>query len=441
MTTSKLAHTSGQQTAASTKNLLAQNLLKTKKSVRKTQKIKEENQSPAVQQEKLPSISLERLRGIDNLSTSEDLAKVLTWQSSKQLTWLCKTKNEHYSVLKVPKKAGRKKYRIEKDGKKVEIKEFRTIYNPDTPMRVAQFRVLTRILDLATVPDYIYAFEKGKSISSMAQVHVGKDVVISLDIKDFFPSITELMVRSLFQSLGISGVAGRCLSELCTYSWFVPQGALTSPKISNLIAAGTFGPEVKRFCDEQGITLTIYADDITMSFNRTFENLEKAKEYSQLVISTVTELVEKHGFRINRKKTKVMTPHMRQYVCGAVVNEKVNLRRTERLALRAIVRNLEKVGIDKSAERAKLSPEVFIRKVAGRINWLCQLNPDGGVGLKAKLRKVTTPYLKKFPDVKIPELSWASIEDPTPKEEYLKDAMQSPIGVTATTPSGVSLNL
>lgn len=313
-------------------------------------------------------------------------------------------------------------------------------------MRVAQFRTLTRILDLAKIPDYIYAFEKGKSISSMAQIHVNKDVVISLDIKDFFPSITELMVRSMFESLGITGVAGRLLSELCTYSWFVPQGAITSPKISNLIAAGTFGPEIKTFCDEEKIDLTIYADDITVSFNRQFENLEQAKAYSAKIIEAITLSVTKHGFRINQKKTKIMTPHMRQYVCGAVVNEKVNLRRTERLALRAILRNFETEGIDKAAQRTGLDPEVFLRKVAGRVNWFCQLNPDAGLPFKIKLRKLSAPYLKKFPNVEIPDLAWSSSEDPVPKATYLEEARQmaeevsSALMPTASAPSGVSLN-
>jgi RNA-directed DNA polymerase len=280
-------------------------------------------------------------------------------------------------------------------------------------------------LDLAGTPAYIHGFEKGKSIPKMAQAHVGKDVVISLDIKDFFPSIKQFMVEALFNSMGITGSAGAVLSELCTYKSYVPQGSLTAPKISNLIAAGTFGPEIEKFCTEKGIALTIYADDITMSYDKEFISLEEAKAYTTSIINFVSESVVKAGFRINKEKTKIMRPHNRQWVCGAVVNSHVNMRKTERLQLRAIIHNCRKNGLEAEAAKSKINPEAFIRKYAGRLNWLCQLNPDAGVPLKAAFKKITQPYLKKFPNVEIPELAWSSsIEmtaDMNPKDEIESD--------------------
>lgn len=275
-------------------------------------------------------------------------------------------------------------------------------------MRVLQYRILTRILDQVSVPEYIHGFERGKSIPVMAQAHVGKDVVISLDIKDFFPSIKQRMVEALFASLAMKPAVAKVLSELCTYRAYVPQGSLTAPKISNLIAASTFGPEIDKFCKELGLSLTIYADDITVSYTKPFNSLEEAKTYSRGVINFLTQTVAKYGFVINTKKTKIMRPHNRQWVCGAVVNSLVNMRKTERLQLRAIVHNCAKNGIDAEAKKAGISPEAFIRKYAGRLNWLCQLNPDKGLVLKAAFRKVTVPYLKKYPDVQIPELAWSS---------------------------------
>jgi len=290
-------------------------------------------------------------------------------------------------------------------------------------MRVLQYRILSRILDKVEIPEYIYGFEKGKSIPKMAEKHLGKEVVISLDIKDFFPSIKEYMVEQLFKELGIGEMPARLLAEACTYKFYVPQGSLTAPKISNLIAAYTFGPVVKAFCDENELQLTIYADDITVSHNKKFDTLDQAKEHTNLILDTIKKAVNDAGFLINNAKTKVMRPHNRQWVCGSVVNEKVNLKKTERLQLRAIIHNCKQNGIEHEAAKTRLSPEAFIRKYAGRINWMCQLNPDAGMAFKLAFKKVTTPYLKKYPDVQIPELSWNSgIEMPATTEE-IKEAM------------------
>lgn len=373
-------------------------------------------------------ISLSPVPELQRLTTNLKLAELLTWPSLQKLTHLCHTKSSHYSIIFLRKKSTKKSSGTKAEGDRSSVKKpkpkekLRKIHDPDDVLRVVQYRILSRILDKVPVPEYIFGFEKGKSIANMASNHVGKDVVISLDIKDFFPSIKQYMVSSLFVALGVKEDPAELLSELCTYKAYVPQGSLTAPKVSNLISAGTFGPKIHKFCQDEGLTLTIYADDITISFNRKFNGLEEAKAYSAKIIEFVTGAVEGAGFRINRKKTKIMTPHTRQWVCGAVVNSKVNLRKTERLSLRALIHNCSKNGLENEARKSNLSPEAFIRKYAGRINWFCQLNMDQASPLKAKFRKLTQPYLKLHPNLNIPELSWNSgVEDHTPKETYLKE--------------------
>ena len=130
------------------------------------------------------------------------------------------------------------------------------------------------------MPDYLWAFEKGLTIRDMADKHCGKDWVVSLDIKDYFPSIKQRHVLSTLEDFGISGWAGKLISEIVTYKAKVPQGALTSPKISNMVTATTFGPQVHDLCELLGIVLTVYADDITMSFDYSEDLFDKvASEY------------------------------------------------------------------------------------------------------------------------------------------------------------------
>ena len=248
-------------------------------------------------------------------------------------------------------------------------------------MRSIQYKMLTNVLNKIEMPDYIHAFEKNKSIPGMASLHVGKHCVISIDIKDFFHSIKQERVQQVFESagIGIGKVPARVMSEICTYKSFVPQGALTSPKVSNLITGFTFGPLVKEYCDANGFILSIYADDITVSTDNKEINPKE-------VIQALTVIVQGFGFRINRKKTKVMFHGSRQWVCGAVVNAKVNLLVYERKKLRAIVHNVTKNGVSAEAAKTDKDPVKFLNHLRGRLNWFRQLNSNLGQPLYLKLK-------------------------------------------------------
>jgi len=253
----------------------------------------------------------------------------------------------------------------------------RELHNPDGIMRSVQYRISTRILANFSIPDYIHAFERERSIPRMAHHHVGKDVVISIDIKDFFTSIKQARLATIFENNGIAKGPARTLSELCTYKAFVPQGGLTSPKISNIVAAVTFGPDIKEYCDREKLTLSIYADDITVSFTGT-------RPVSP-ILRELMQLISKHGFRVNTKKTKVMTKARRQYVCGVVVNVKPNLIREERQRLRAIVHNIVKNGLEAEAAKNQETPEKFAEIIRGKVNWFRQLNKPLGDRMMTKL--------------------------------------------------------
>lgn len=301
---------------------------------------------------------------LGEIASNHHLASLLNLKSAKLLTWLARTKLTHYTTLRIAKK---------------EPGKYRILHNPDEQMRLAQYLILRKVLSKFEIPDYIYAFEVGKNIPEMAAKHVGKKVVVSLDIKDFFPSIKQTRLLDIFLAAGVHPTAAVTLSEICTYKAFVPQGALTSPKVSNIVAAKSFGPEVKEYCDQHGYTMTIYADDITISSDDYVEDINS-------LLSTITGIVEKHGFRVNRKKTKVMSDRKRQWICGVVTNVKTNLLRAQRLQLRAIVHNISKNGIEAEASKNELSSDKFINMLQGKLNWFRQLNPQVGGRLYRKFK-------------------------------------------------------
>lgn len=252
------------------------------------------------------------------------------------------------------------------------------MHNPDTVLRAAQYKILTRILNFVTIPEYIYAFEKNKSIPVMANKHINKAVVLSIDLKDFFHSIKQKRLVETFTTLGIGAAPALTLSELCTYKAFVPQGALTSPKIANIITALSFGPEVKTYCDSNNLTVTIYADDITVSSDDPTLNVSQ-------VLGELIGVMRRHKFRVNHEKTKVMRSTQRQYVCGVVVNKKSNLIKRERYKLRAIVHNIVCNGIEIESNKTGVTPDQFLNHIKGRVNWMQQLNPELGLKLHNKL--------------------------------------------------------
>ena len=309
---------------------------------------------------------------------------------------------------------------------------FREINAPDKFLRLVQARLHSRLLSRVELPEYTWAFEPGKSVPEMAKVHVGKQVIVSLDIRDFFPSITQRMIETMIIKEGLAdGPAARTISELCTYKWYLPQGGITSPKISNLIVKNTFGDSVKKYCDKIGLEMTVYADDITMSEKPGYY-IERIPSYGLSVvkdefkttadyrcvtpinqaIEDIGALLRSYNFSLHHDKTKVMLNGTRKTVCGVVVNEKTNLAKKERLRLRAMVHNVCKNGVE--AEAAKfgdgVSPSTFISYLKGKLNWYRQLNSEKAASLIAKLNE----YLE----------SVSPVEEPTEGSEVTEEAQQ-----------------
>lgn len=336
-----------------------------------------------------------------------------------------RNKSSHYTSRKIPKAKG----------------GYREIHVPSKFLKLLQVRLLKNVFNRVDIPEYCWAFEQGKSIPDMASIHVNKNVVVSYDIKDFFPSITQKKIEDIIKVEGIAeGTAARLISEICTYKWFLPQGAVTSPKISNLIAKHTFGPLLKEIADSSGLDMTIYADDITFSEKKgTVISTEKRGVYSpdipevtarlnelrsthpeygeisaynekcgvsvryntgrrrvtEIFVPTieltdrVSQILTAEGLVLNWDKIKVMRRNSRQYVCGVVVNDKTNLSKKARLRLRAIVHNVSVNGLD--AEAAKFNAngtvEDFVSHMRGMINWYRQLRPDKGGALYTKFEE------------------------------------------------------
>lgn len=175
-----------------------------------------------------------------------------------------------------------------------------------------------------------------------ALAHTNKKVVISIDIKDFFPNITFPRVLGLLKSKPYD-LSNRqaailasliCLPKGIDENRGLPQGAPTSPIISNLLCK-KLDNQLGAFSKKNGITYTRYADDLTFSTNN-LKHISTSK-----IVEHVTNCVERNGFKINTLKTKVMYKNQRQMVTGIVVNDGLNLPKKQVDAIRATLHNLE----------------------------------------------------------------------------------------------------
>lgn len=198
-----------------------------------------------------------------------------------------------------------------------------------------------------------HGFIKARSILTNARQHVGQRLVLNVDLADFFPTINFGRVRGLFMAapFHLGPGAATALAQLCTHRNGLPQGAPTSPALSNFIAA-SLDRRLTRLAKENNARYTRYADDITFSCNQPTmpPALAVAQAGAGVVIGeALGRAIEASGFTVNQAKVRLQTQHMRQSVTGINVNAKANVDRRRIRRLRAMLHAWRKFGLDQAA--------------------------------------------------------------------------------------------
>ena len=276
--------------------------------------------------------------------------------SSKQVRLFLSNKEKAYSTFKIPKKNG----------------SLREINAPSKKMKDIQRWILDYILYRLNAGNFAHGFVPERSILTNASVHVGQDLVLGIDIKDYFPSISFRSVYYIFKSAGYTKKIAWSLADLCTYHWKLPQGAPSSPMLANL-ATVTLDYEIDKYCTRRNFRYSRYADDITISGSH------KLPMHKQKII----EIIEGNGFVINEEKTRVLSRGSQQKVTGLVVNDKVSIGRQKKKTLRAIVHNILKNGAE--IENRENNP-FFKEKIFGELAFAKMVDPDFANPLIEKLK-------------------------------------------------------
>ncbi len=194
-----------------------------------------------------------------------------------------------------------------------------------------------------------HGFRKDASIVTNAAVHRGRRYVFNVDIKDFFDSINFGRVYGFFlknKDFALAENVAKILAAIACYDGKLPQGSPCSPIISNLIGQ-ILDVRLAQFAHRHGCTYSRYADDLTFSTNeRVFPSaigLSNA-DHTCVAGEALSKIIEKNGFQINPKKTRLQYCNSRQEVTGLIVNRRINTRTEYRRLTRAMTHRLITTG-------------------------------------------------------------------------------------------------
>ena len=271
--------------------------------------------------------------------------------SAKILYTLSNQLHRHYRNVKIPKGNG----------------EFRELSVPDDFLKAVQAKIAQNLLAYERISPYATAYRPGGSPLRNAQPHVGNNTLLKMDIRHFFDNIYYPIVKAkVFTADKYSESNRILLSLLCVHKDALPQGAPTSPVISNIIMR-EFDNAVGRWCKERKIAYTRYCDDMT--FSGDFE--------PKIVKAFVKDQLKKTGFYVNDKKTVVAKNGQQKNVTGIVVNERPNASATYRKKLRQELYYCKTYGVYSHMCRTGVSvgKENYLRQLLGRINYVLSIDP------------------------------------------------------------------
>ena len=255
-------------------------------------------------------------------------------------------------------------YIKKRNGKKRRIDE------PLPDLKSIQQWVLTKILYKLPANKFIKSYIPGSSIKDNARLHRGQKAVMTIDLRNYFASIKIERIIWFYRTLGYCDAVAVMLANLCCLNKSLPQGAPTSPYLSNLITSA-MDEKLSSFAREKKIRYTRYADDIVFSgFIRPGRILNRVRYYAKL-----------EGLRVNDSKTKIMTKNNRQQVTGIVVNEKLQTPRSYRNEIRKEIYYINKYGLDSHLNFIGETRCRYLSHLLGKINYVRFVNPkDANVG-------------------------------------------------------------
>jgi hypothetical protein len=283
--------------------------------------------------------------------------------------------------------------------------DIRLIEAPKPRLKQLQRQILELILNQIPPHSAAHGFLKGRFIGTFAAPHAGQRVVLRMDLRDFFPSISGARIQTFFRTAGYPESVADRLGGICTNAaprsaWNVPafevdplqlrearvlysrphlpQGAPTSPALANLCFYRA-DCRLAGLAKSAGAVYTRYADDLAFSGGQSFERC--AERFS----THVAAILHEEGFAVHHRKTRIMRQGVRQHLAGLVTNQRVNVIRTDFDRLKATLTNCIRLGPE--SQNRDAHPR-FRQHLEGRIGFVETINPARGKRLRNLLERI-----------------------------------------------------
>jgi len=327
-----------------------------------------------------------------SLTTQRDVASLLEVSYERLAYHIYQVSDaEKYHVFKVQKKSGKLRY----------------ISAPSTALKIIQ-RKLSQVLYSVYRPNRaVHGFVPAQSIVTNAKQHARKRFVFNVDLKDFFSSIHYGRVRGVFMAppYHLPAKVATVLAQICCFDNKLPQGAPTSPVVSNMVCA-RLDSQLKKLAKEMRCTYTRYADDITFSTTISrfphdccYINVSSdGGEFKSSVGNRLLRTIEDNGFKVNIEKTRLQHKTRHQEVTGLTVNQFPNVKRSFIREIDLMLRIWERDGliesqksfVKKRMKEVSPSEEIpfFAEVIRGKINFLGMV--------RGKDNKIYLKYLNKY---------------------------------------------
>lgn len=281
----------------------------------------------------------------------------------------------------------------------------RLIEEPKPHLKQIQRRILSDILDRIPIHPAVHGFVKGRSIQTFVAPHVGRRVVLRMDLQDFFPSFAARRIQAFFRTAGYPESVADLLGGLCTNAaprsiWkeiepgtdsslvrcvqslysrpHLPQGAPTSQALAN-ICAYRIDCRLSGLAQAAGAAYTRYADDLAFSGDESFEKC--VERFSAHAAAILLE----EGFTVHHRKTRIMRQGVRQYLAGLVANQRVNVVRADFDRLKATLHNCVRHGPQSQNREAH---PCFRSHLEGRVGFVEAINPEKGRRLRRIIERI-----------------------------------------------------
>ncbi len=315
----------------------------------------------------------------------------------EQLAWFADLRTLERLAPEGPLRHYRYRWLTKRDG------SARLIESPKPRLKAMQRRILAEILDCIPPHPAAHGFRAAHSIRTFVAPHVARALVLRLDLRDFFPSIWRARIMAIFLTAGYPEPVAALLAGLCTNTTprpvldaapiapiarrrmrdlyarpHLPQGAPTSPALANL-AAWRFDCRLAGLAQATAASYTRYADDLLFSGDADF-----AKSAHRLAIH-IGAIAIKEGFEVHWHKLRVMRPGVAQRAAGLVLNERINIPRSEFDRLKAILHNCARH--DPASQNRAAHPD-FRAHLSGRLAHLEMIAPDRARKLRAEFERI-----------------------------------------------------